>query len=92
MRGYTNSMTTTQNITDSSFITSAGHRVNTQIARCATGDGRIERSVGANHFGDWYHMSTGLARCQGHPGAVATPEDCRYDDTAHYDGCPHLPR
>ncbi len=69
-------MTTNQptTIIESSFITSAGHKVNTQLARCATGDGQIQRIVGANHFGVWGHASTGLARCQGHPDKVATPE------------------
>jgi hypothetical protein len=50
-------------ITDSSYTTSAGYRVNTQLARCEHCHGEIERIVGATHFGVWGHMNTGRSTC-----------------------------
>lgn len=47
-------------ITNSSYTTSAGYKVNTELARCANCYGEIER-IAPN--GTWGHMATGRAVC-----------------------------
>lgn len=51
-------------IVDSSFTTSAGYVVRTQLARCRPCYGRIERVIpNSGPAGIWGHMDTGRSAC-----------------------------